>query len=462
MKKIFCGRELIVEEDGQALVIMALCLVVLIGFLGLAIDMGHLQLEKHRLQNAADAAALAAALEIRVCGDTPNCSAMQTAAQQSLIENGIPANVSATNCASTSSSGVSLTLNHPVCAVAGDPNSGNLRVVEIMLARQVDMYFARVFGFRTATIRARAEAKRVPNGPCIYALNRSSLGAINVSLLAAVVSTCGIVDESSSPSAFTCLLSASVSAKAIQIAGGSTGLLCLTSPTPQVGADIPDPADPLAFLPKPNVPGCGSSTGPPYHGASGPVTVLLGKADFYADQAYCGGITIGPLATATFHPGIYVLKSKVGLLGLVSGGLNISLASVVSGTDVMFYNYGPRGSIVFTPLTLGGILGSTNLTASTNGTYGGILFFQDPGNTDPATLLLSSSLGSKLEGAYYFPTANVDVALSGPSAYNYLVANKINFMLLTAGLAQTTRFSNDYSTLANTSPLGGDNSELVQ
>lgn len=460
--KFLKDQRIITEESGQALVVVALCMVVLIGFLGIAIDIGHLRVEKRRLQNAADAAALAAALEIRVCGDTPNCSAMRAAAQQALVENGISGSSLMTNCGGGSTGGTTITVNHPVCSQPSDPNSGNLRVVEVQLAHQVDMYFARIFGFRNTTIRARAEAKRVPNGPCIYALDRSASGAISVSLLAAVVSTCGIVDESSSPSAFSCLLSASLSAKSIQIVGGASGLLCITAPPPQVGVDMPDPADPLAFLPKPVVPECGSSTGSPYHGSANAVTVLLGKADFYADRAYCGGITIGPLGTAVFHPGTYVLKSKAGLLGIVSGGLNISLASVVSGTDVMFYNYGPQGSIVFTPLTLGGLLGSTNLVASPNGTYGGILFFQDERNTDPASLLLSSSLGSKLEGAYYFPTANVDVALSGPSSYNYLVAKRINFTLLTAGLAQTTRFRNDYSSLSSTSPLGGDNSVLVQ
>ena len=49
------------SESGQALVLAALALVVLIGFAGLAIDMGVLRYQKRMQQSAADAAALAGA-----------------------------------------------------------------------------------------------------------------------------------------------------------------------------------------------------------------------------------------------------------------------------------------------------------------------------------------------------------------------------------------------------------------
>ena len=52
------------ETTGQALVVTALCMVVLIGFLGFAIDVGHLRLVKSQMQSAADAAALTAGLAV--------------------------------------------------------------------------------------------------------------------------------------------------------------------------------------------------------------------------------------------------------------------------------------------------------------------------------------------------------------------------------------------------------------
>src|ERR1700730_710573 len=49
------------RESGQALVFVGLSLVVLIGVIGLSIDMGYLRYTKRRLQTAADSAAIAGA-----------------------------------------------------------------------------------------------------------------------------------------------------------------------------------------------------------------------------------------------------------------------------------------------------------------------------------------------------------------------------------------------------------------
>src|SRR5438309_7427594 len=48
-------------QRGQAIVLVALMIVVLLGFVGLAIDGGRAYLDRRHLQAAADAAALAAA-----------------------------------------------------------------------------------------------------------------------------------------------------------------------------------------------------------------------------------------------------------------------------------------------------------------------------------------------------------------------------------------------------------------
>src|SRR5260221_14560547 len=54
------------NRSGQALVLVAIALVALIGFAALAIDVGHAYAQRRQLQNAADAAALAGAR--LVCG----------------------------------------------------------------------------------------------------------------------------------------------------------------------------------------------------------------------------------------------------------------------------------------------------------------------------------------------------------------------------------------------------------
>lgn len=65
------------DENGQVLALVALSLPVFLALIGFAIDVGHLHYEKRHLQTAADAAALAASLEIRICGDIADCPAVQ-------------------------------------------------------------------------------------------------------------------------------------------------------------------------------------------------------------------------------------------------------------------------------------------------------------------------------------------------------------------------------------------------
>ncbi len=52
------------NEHGQTMIQLALALIVLLGFVALAIDLGSGYLERRRMQNAADAGALAGAYAI--------------------------------------------------------------------------------------------------------------------------------------------------------------------------------------------------------------------------------------------------------------------------------------------------------------------------------------------------------------------------------------------------------------
>jgi hypothetical protein len=66
------------DQKGVTAVIIAICLVMLIGFIALAIDVGHLSVARNELQNAADAGALAGAAELY----TDNGQSVNTNANQ--------------------------------------------------------------------------------------------------------------------------------------------------------------------------------------------------------------------------------------------------------------------------------------------------------------------------------------------------------------------------------------------
>jgi len=441
-------------------------MVMFIAILGLAIDFGHFLFVKRNLQGAADAAALAAALEARTCDGTAVCSAMQTAAQGALQENGVSADTVLTNCSVGTQTGITLMLNNPPCTIASDPNKGKGMYAEAVISKPVETYFASLVGLKTVTVKARAEAAHGLGGPCIYALNPTG-PALTIVAGVIVKSRCPIVDESESAGALTCIVGAFLYAPRISVSGGSEGLLCLAASKPQTYQTTPTPADPLAYLPAPSnaSAACGTSTSSPYYGSSSAVNITLGGNVTFNPGVYCGGISIAAALASNikFNPGTYILKDGTGLLGITSGGLNITLnlLTSITGTGVTFYNAGSHGSLmVVEPVTGSSFLSLSNvsLSAPTSGTYSGILFFQAHGVTSTGVFVANLINDSKLEGAIYLPDGDVSYGVSAlSSAYNILVAKDIHLNVAVASV-----FGDDYSSLDEGSPLNGNNVALVQ
>ena len=451
------------DEGGSVTLIAAFGMITIMGALALAIDVGQLRLQRRALQRAADAAALASVLELSYCNGTLACTNMQASAQSALAENGLTASNTVTNCGTVPATGLTLMINNGPCLLGTkDPNAGNGNSVEVYVTVPQRSLFASVLGLNSVPLGARAESSRTGGSSCIFALDPTGSGALTVQGLASITSPCGIVVESRSSSAVSCSLLGAIVASQISVVGGVSSFLCAITPTPKTGASLPTPADPLAYLPAPTTPACGTTTSSPFHGSPSTVTVGFGSnATFYSDGAYCGGITIQYGGSAVFQPGVYVLTSTNGGVNRSPGGLTINLSSSITGTGVTFYNYGPSGGITFVAPSL--VLSGVRLTAPTSGAYSGILFFQPSNNTSGATILGSGTFNTVLEGTYYFPRATVTFAFDGPVNYNILVAYDIVFEFLSFGATSvTSSFSNNYGTLATGSPIGGNGAVLSQ
>jgi Flp pilus assembly protein TadG len=453
------------DEQGSIVISMTATILAVVSIIAFAVDVGHFRSEQRVTQNAADVAAVAAALQIRGCGGAPNCEAMQTAATSALAENGLTVTSVLSQCSGTPGSGVTLMLNNPSCAAQNDPNTGNNNYVEAIVSEQVPTYFARIIGINSTTVSARAEAMR-GNGPCIYALDSSGAAIIIVAGVL-VKANCGVVDESTSSNALACVVGIGLYAPSVNISGNAQGLLCALNSVVHTNVPAPLPADPLSYLPAPTNANasCGTSTGSPYTGSSGPVNVVLGGNVVFNPGVYCGGISLTAAlgSNITFNPGTYILRDQAGFLGLPSGGLNMTLSALssITGNGVTFYNEGPSvGFNIAEPLSGGGILSlnSLNLTAPSTGIYAGVLFFQAHGVTAPGTFLASVSGGGNLQGGVYEPSASVNYAVNAlSSSYNFLVAKDINFVA-----AVGSSFANNYSSLSGGSPLDGENVSLIQ
>jgi hypothetical protein len=484
------------DESGQTVVLAALSMVVVMAFVGFAVDVGHLRLAKRQLQIAADAVALAAAREIRVCGvnntSGSTCPYMMAAAKSALTENnpGYTATSAFITCGTSPGSALTLELNGPPCHLPSDPNYKKPGYVEAVVSEQVGTYFAQILGIPRIPISARAEASRNLSPPCIYALDPTGAGAITLAIGVAMKFNCAIVDESNSSSALSGLVCIGVSAPKIIVHGGVGTLLDIGCPSPQLNAPVPTPADPMAYLPPPSNANahCGTTTASPYSGSPTQVNLTLGLLDsvVFNPGVYCGGISItASVATNIVFNSVtsanpaYVLRDGqgyllgVGLLGIQilipspfpTGGLEmpIGVLSSVSGNNVMFYDEGnitnPGGSVGNISITATVPVGSFNLSAPTSGEYAGVLFFQAHGVTTPGTFTAGLLSGSNLQGAIYMPDAPITYAVDAIAANNnILVAKDINFGLVSL----ISGFGTSQAPSSLGSPLVGDDAVLVQ
>ncbi len=412
------------EEDGQVLVLAVLCMAVILGFVALAIDVGQLLLTKRQLQTAADAAALAGALEIQKCSSTANCTAMQNAATSALAENGLKNPTLVMQCASNRGTGLTLTLNNGPCALGySDPNSGDTSYVEAVVTKQQPMLFAKVLGIKPMTISARSEAGTANSSFCIYISADSKYWGTSTGTTwymnsgAHLTSACGVVNDSGASSSIWFNHGSHTSATEIYAHGGySSNNGSHFSPDPTTGT-LPIP-DPLSWVPKPTAGGC-TSVGP-----------FSGKSNTLEPGTYCG-FNINSGGSVTLDPGSTGLYIFTGPVNVGDGG------TLVANGDTLYFSSGSlqpnSGSEV-------------DVIAPTSGPYTGIALVEGPGNTTQMTV--DSGAKITLQGAVYLPDAQLTLNSGGDlGAYTIL---DVQSLIVNSGAKLTV--GNDYSSLHGKSP----------
>jgi len=288
-------------------------------------------------------------------------------------------------------------------------------------------YFMRVFGWHSVPVSTTATAVTLGSGSCIYALDPSASGAIDVGGSASVSSGCGLYDNSTSGSALIVSGGGTITAPLVGVAGGTTVNGGGSTP-PTTG--IAQFGDPLAYIAEPTVPSGACSS---YHtqNISGPIT---------APQTYCGGIHINAGNTVTFSSGLYIIDG---------GGITIDGGATVSGSNVTFYLTGGNGNGNNASNYSGVTINSTatvNLSApctASGGDIAGMLFFQDRSITNGHGSSINGSASSTFSGAIYFPTTPLAYAGStGANMFTLLVSDTLSFL-------GNSTVGNNFSCLAN-------------
>jgi len=381
-------RKLLRSTSGNVFIMTAILMPVILGSAGLAVDSIQWVLWKRQLQRAADSAALAGAYAASQAKDAVATATADLTRTQELV------------------------LTTPA-TIENPPSSGsfstNNKAVRVTLQYRKSLPFTGMFLSVAPLISAKSTATAVSQGDyCVLALDPSNTTAVTMQGSATVNLNCGIATNSRSASAVTASGSASIVATPISAVGGIPASNNYVAPTTLLPYSLPQD-DPYASLPTPTVSGC-----------SAQVKVQPTDITTISPGCYRGMDIKG---TVTFGDGTYVIDGNAFSLGS---------QAVVTGNNVTIIltsnNAGSNPSSIATLDINGGA--TVNLGAQTDGTYAGILFYQDRRAVDSGTNTVNGNSSSSYRGAIYF--ANQEVDFNGTTGMQtnclQLVAKRVVFI----------------------------------
>lgn len=450
-QRLYGGRygaaAILADEKGQALVLVALSLTLLMGAMALAIDVGFVRFEQRQLQKAADSAAIAAGLELGNCNYAV-CTNMKTAAATALKEDGITAATitpTTNQCTVSASSGLAVTINVAPCVLgASDPNNGNIHMVEVVLTQPQRTFFGAIIGVRTMNLVARAEAgdayvnTGMSGGNCIYTnglLFNSSNGNFTLN-------SCGVYDKGN----LQTNSGDSVTASTFLYYGSWSPNNCNSSCTWNIGGTNTGPpahtttqqSDPLASLTPPTQPATSTTnTQTPNSGA----TLQPGY--------YPNGFNLNSNVSVTLSPGVYYM----------GGSINVNSGATLAGTGVTLYfasgSLQPNsGSVVqiTAPTSNTSGCGCTNanmavwesssnstgmyLDAGSQSYYNGVIYLPDAGltlNSGSGNTINSGSTATALDVQNITVNSGINFVINGSGGY---LGGSPSQVLGTFGLAE--------------------------
>jgi hypothetical protein len=369
------------EKSGAAMIYVAFALPVLLGVAALAVDVGFWYSNKRVAQSAADAGAIAGALEVMRLNQDPDRPPITEGdilniALASGEDNGYDAG-----------EGDTIEVNYP-------PDSGGFigagDAVEVIIRQPADTYLAGILMKEEISVAARAVAVVDVNDTCIWGLNPTEKNTVKISGGADVNLPCGIMSNSDDPSESIGVDGGGcVHATKIKTAGGSNGN-CIH---PNALENVSQVNDPLKSTEPPSYGGCDDASNIKVNGGD---TVTLDAQANGGQLVLCGKIDVTG-GTLDFTPGEYILDGA---------GVSFS-GGTVTGTDVSFYITEDSGQGDSISISAGSVV---DLSAPWDGQNPGVLFYQDRNGPDNIQHSFTGSADMNLEGILYFPNADLKFA----------------------------------------------------
>jgi hypothetical protein len=413
-------------EGGQAIVLIALMMMVMLMIVGLAIDGGQLYSSKRTQQEAADAASFAGAVAIYQspvsCWQTPPCTAARQAAIDDATRNGFTDGVNNTQ----------VIVNHPPSA--GAAFAGNGKYVEVVIIRQVRTALVpaqSILNPVTAHSVGGADPVKSPfaivllkaTGPCLTNMGTGGISVPSGADLGGMIqSNCTGANSwnlSGSGAIFNQLGNNSV--RTVGGVSAPAKVTCSLPCTTPLMTGVSAQPDPFATFPRPPVESTPFWSGPGQYDvpstACNPATPLQ-------PHTYVGGIVNNNNCTVYLATGVYILKgggfnqnASSGTIATIGGSQ--ALGAMIFNTNSVYPSTGSNcGSI---SAQQGG---GFDTWAMATGAYAGMALYQDRNCTN--TISIQSNGSYFFHGTLYAPTATLDLqSQSNAVLYSQIVVSEI-------------------------------------
>lgn len=362
------------KRRGTVIILVAVCLMAIMGFVAIAIDGGLLQHNKRTAQATADAAALAAGAELYANFQTgQGLDTSGTAATKALA-------VASANGFTNDLVNSKVTVNIPPLSGMHEGMAGYAEVlVEWYQARG----FSAIWGSGNITVNARAVAigQWTPFRDGILALDPTLPGSLSANGGGAVnVVNADVIVDSNAANAITSTGGGKITAPNFYITGTpGTSLSGGATIIGNVVNNQPPTPDPLAYLPAPDP---STMTVQSNHAT----TISSNQTTYLQPGVYTGGIHVSGQATLNMAPGIYYMDG---------GGFSFTGQGNLAAAGVMVYTAPKSTSDV---INVNGT-GQVNFTPPTTGPYSGIALWQERTSTN--TIALTGNGTSSLYGTIY-------------------------------------------------------------
>jgi hypothetical protein len=400
------------QRRGKVIVMLALSLTAVVGYVALAADGGLLVEHRRQVQNASDMGAMAAAIDLytnwRTNAGLDSSGSAAARAKEAVAAQGFVDGVS----------GVSVVVNIPPLS---GPHTGEAGYAEVIVDYPQPRYFAGIFGSAPTHLRARAVARgRLTTGHNgILVLDLSVSESLKANGTGTVtVNNADIIVNSNDPQAVggdgTGAILKDVGG-AFQLTGGVKANATLVG---TINYNQPPTPDPLAYLPEPPLP-ANAQTAKGVKPNSGSVATYLSALNLdpksISGSVYVldpgrydklpnftnGDVVILRQASANSQEGVYYLNGS----GFTSNGATVVMDPTggTTGGVMLYDDTRPNGNS--TGISLTG--GQVRLAPPTSGTYQGLSIFQERSST--VDLSITGQGGTQMTGTFYAAGAAIKV-----------------------------------------------------